>query len=191
MGGKWNLHPPKEAACLGCEHTFIAKWKSKRQAYADHCSQICWNKRGKTGTTHICLQCKEEFILGPSVLKQREKPGCCSKKCQDLYYRKDKHLNFKTGIQYAPNGEKYVLYEREGYVAHYEAERRVVAATEIGRPLKRGEVVIRINNQLNDNRPENLFICKTMSEYCKIRNGSSQWPRVSNLDTYLLEQKKG
>jgi hypothetical protein len=73
---------------------------------------------------------------------------------------------------------------REGYASKYTAEHRLVCAKQIGRMLKRGETVIHINNQSLDNKPANLFLCESMSEYAKRRQGSLPWPKKSNLDEY-------
>ena len=63
-------------------------------------------------------------------------------------------------------------------------EHRVVASREIGRLVSRDEYVIRINRNPEDNRPENLFICESNSEFSRRRNGSLPWPTASNLCQY-------
>ena len=58
------------------------------------------------------------------------------------------------------------------------SEHRVIAAISIGRPLKKSEIVHHLNGDHEDNRPENLRVCKNKSEHCgyhsdiirKIRN---------------------
>ena len=82
------------------------------------------------------------------------------------------------------SGETYYRFDREGYVAKYCGQHRIIAGKEIGRPLRRGEIVIKINRSPNDNRPENLFICASNSEFSHRRNGSLGWPKESNLKTY-------
>jgi hypothetical protein len=50
--------------------------------------------------------------------------------------------------------------------------------------LKRSEIVIHINSDGLDNRPSNLFLCGSMSEFSRIRQGSLPWPKKSNLKEY-------
>jgi hypothetical protein len=74
--------------------------------------------------------------------------------------------------------------KREGYVGKYTAQHRLVCAKQIGRMLKRSEIVIHINSDGLDNRPSNLFLCGSMSEFSRIRQGSLPWPKKSNLKEY-------
>jgi len=73
------------------------------------------------------------------------------------------------------------LLVRPGYVGKYIGDHRLVASRAIGRLVTRNEFVIRINRNPEDNRPENLFICESNSEFSKRRNGSLPWPTDSNL----------
>jgi hypothetical protein len=50
--------------------------------------------------------------------------------------------------------------------------------------LKRSEIVVHINNDGLDNRPSNLFLCESMSEFARRRDGSLPWPKKSNLKEY-------
>lgn len=63
-------------------------------------------------------------------------------------------------------------------------EHRVVASRAIGRALLRSEPLLHINNQLGDNRPDNLFICGSNSEMLRRVHGTLPWPTSSNLGTY-------
>jgi hypothetical protein len=110
---------------------------------------------------------------------------CCSAKCKAEYYVGLRSPSYKMGfINHSQTKEKHILLERPGYKCKYVGEHRVIAGASIGRPLLRGEVVIRVNRNRNDNRPENLFICESNSEFSKRRNGSLPWPSSSNLKNY-------
>lgn len=68
--------------------------------------------------------------------------------------------NWKGGRSVASNG--YVLIKRPGHPMAdsrgYVYEHRLVAAEQLGRPLRRGEVVHHRNGIKTDNRPENLEV---------------------------------
>ena len=76
------------------------------------------------------------------------------------------------------------LLVRPGYVSKYIGDHRLAASRAIGRVVTRDEFVIRLNRNPDDNRPENLFICKSNSEFSRRRNGSLPWPTASNLREY-------
>jgi hypothetical protein len=124
-------------------------------------------------------------MLAPSVLQKKGQAGCCSKECRAAYYTGERAGNFKNGFYtHTQSGEKHLLMPRPGYVGKYMGEHRIVASKEIGRPVTRNEIVIRLNRNPEDNRPENLFICASNSEYCRRRQGSLPWPKQSNLKDY-------
>jgi len=93
-------------------------------------------------------------------------------------YKNGEHIQQKSSHKFLLVGK------REGYVSRYIQEHRAVIAKHIGRMLKRTEIVIHINNNGLDNRLSNLFVCESMSEFSKRRNGSLPWPKKSNVDNY-------
>jgi hypothetical protein len=74
----------------------------------------------------------------------------------------------------------------------YIGEHRRIAEAVIGRSLHRSEYVIRVNRRaVTDNRPENLFICATATEFCRRRNGALPWPSASNLHMFKRVESDG
>lgn len=82
-----------------------------------------------------------------------------------------------------------ILGKRIGYKSKYIQEHRLVASKAIGRLVRRGEEVIRLNRKTNDNSPENLYICESSSERLKLYAGSLPWPERSNLSDYALRER--
>jgi hypothetical protein len=107
-------------------------------------------------------------------------------KCSSKFFSGANAHNFKGGVhlQQATNHNFVLIGKREGYVSKYTAQHRLVCAKQIGRMLNRGEVVIHINNDGLDNSPSNLFLCESMSEFSRRRQGSLPWPKQSNLKEY-------
>jgi hypothetical protein len=160
-----------------------------RVHYGSYCSRECiklaTEKRREAWQEFTCVQCQNKFKLAPGVVRQRKDIHCCSAACQKIYFSGERGATFKDGTYtHSDAGDKYILRKREGYVGSYVAEHRLIAGKAIGRDLRRGEVVIRLNRVVNDNRESNLFICASMSEYSKRRNGSLPWPTKSNLAVY-------
>lgn len=180
---------PAEKVCPSCDGVFMAGPSSTAHSEDGrrvYCSVKCQRQRPKTGEDRICAHCSATFYVTPSGLKQG-KGTCCSNECRAAYYVGARSKEFEGGYVSPDTGEsmQYVG-PREGYHAKYKymAARRVAASEAIGRLVKRGEVVILINRQQGDHRPENLYLCESNVEFSRRRSGGLPWPTKSNLDTY-------
>lgn len=179
----------KVKKCASCSVEFTAELSSHNSSdgFKDYCSKKCAGKGLKNGVVKTCIHCGGDFYNNQATLKQRRDEGCCSDNCQREYYRGDKATNWKGG-SYTDTGSGQIrkLHKRPDRVSPYMAEHRIIAGKAIGRELDK-EFVIHINNVNDDNRPSNLFICESNSEFCRRRNGSLPWPNRSNLETYNLK----
>lgn len=178
---------PQEKECATCGGLFVATRAThgSDDDLRKYCSNACRFEGAKRGQEYQCLNCDAPFYLRPAQLKQREKPGCCSTECRNAFYTGARSAAFEKGFYiHSQAGGKHVLLSRPGYVGKYVGEHRVVASREIGRLVTRTEFVIRVNRDPTDNRPENLFICASNSEFSRRRSGSLPWPTASNLLQY-------
>lgn len=174
---------PDWKTCPSCDGKFLAERSNKSDdGLRIYCSKKCAHEGARRGLTKQCVCCGKQFFLSPIRLAKRPEESCCSKECKAEFYRKSRSPAWKGGSYINSNSrEKFVFLERDGYVGKHVGEHRVVAGKVIGRLLKRGEVVIRINRNPSDNRPENLFLCESNSDFSKRRSGSLPWPTASNL----------
>lgn len=174
--------PSKDKACEQCDAFFSAARSShdSEDGYKRYCSVSCRHEALKRGEEHRCLNCDALFYLSPSTTAKRGGAGCCSSECQRAYYVGARSAEFEGGYVDA-RGDKMTLLVRPGYVGKYIGDHRLVASRVIGRMVTRNEFVIRLNRNPDDNRPENLFICESNSEFSRRRNGSLPWPTHSNL----------
>ncbi len=177
---------PEEKECRHCGSVFTAgktttgQTEDGRRAY---CSKKCANEALRKSTERACVECGTIFY--PLNVAQNEDQCTCSAKCKTAYYTGARSHAFKGGSYTdTTTGERRVLLPLPGYVSKYTGAHRLVAARAIGRPLHRGEVVIRISRSKESERPEDLFICASNSEFCRRRNGSLPWPTESNLSSY-------
>ncbi len=181
---------PEDKPCATCGGMFLAgkAHHESDDGLRKYCSKKCRDEGLKRGDEYHCLNCNATFYLSPATLRQRTHAGCCSQECKTAYYTGSRSAGFKGGFYtHTQSREKHLLLARPGYVGKYIGEHRVVASRAIGRLIRRGEYVIRLNRNPNDNRPENLFICESNSEFCRRRNGSLPWPRKSNLGDYAAK----
>jgi hypothetical protein len=145
-----------------------------------HCSRECSAESQRDGEERPCLNCGKHFYTTPS-----HDNTCCSLECKGEYYRGSLAPNWKGGeFITQETGHKFVAFERSDRVSKYVAEHRMIVMRAIGRLLERYEYVIHINNIPDDNRPENLYVCGSNSQFCKMRQGSLPWPKKSNLKEY-------
>lgn len=178
---------PTEKECPSCGALFLAGRSSHKTAdgLRIFCSDKCRNEGMLRGFTKTCANCGKEFYIRRAQQAQRPDESCCSVQCQREYYVLENGTNWKGG-KYVDTGSGQIrqLCKREDAVSSYLAEHRLIAAQHIGRFLERTEMMLHLNDRPDDNRPENLFICATISEIRKRRNGTLPWPKESNLSTY-------
>lgn len=122
--------------------------------------------------SYICKQCGKNFVGKESNHIYK----FCSKKCGSESYRgkicpnrKEKILRKGYWHFYLPDN---AMAGKQGYVA----EHRLIMSEHLGRPLKNSEIVHHINENITDNRIENLVI-KTLGEHLKEHNKIDGWSR--------------
>lgn len=188
-----NCVQPTDKACLHCGSMFTAK-RSRTATWGDgrrlYCSKQCYTVGSRTFEEKSCAVCGVMFY--PISATHQEKQQTCSNKCKSIFFSGVNASGFRGGehVQQQSNHKFVLVGKRKGYVGKYMAEHRLLISKYLGRMIKRTEVVIHINNQGLDNRLSNLYLCESMSEYSKRRNGSLPWPKESNLKMYK-EQNGG
>lgn len=177
---------PEQKECPTCGGMFLATRSSNSlsDGLMVYCSFKCSREGLKRGNMRICICCGQEFYITPSTESQREE-SCCSYKCKKEFYTEERSPSWNGGEYLSTNtGMILNFIKRDGFVGKYIGQHRIVASKAIGRMLEPHEKILHINNVKNDNRPENLFICGSLSETSKRIHGSLPWPNHSNLDSY-------
>lgn len=186
----------KAWTCVQCGVVFLANTDHGKDR--KFCSRACFEvkaikiriykerkKRAKAeAAIRICEECGKTFTLG-RYYKPKGKHITCSPACSKAFYRGANSHEWKGGAHIHSGQKEVYVYEiRPGRVGKYVGQHRLIAEEKVGRYLLSSEFVIRINRVPTDNRPENLFVCTSISEFGKRRAGSLPWPKKSNLSTY-------
>lgn len=186
-----NCVQPTVKECENCGGMFTAT-RSATATRGDgrrlYCSKKCHAEGSRKFEEKPCAHCGAMFY--PRSTKHDATQRTCSIKCKAEFFSGANSHGFKGGeiLQKASNHKLVLIGKREGYVSAYAAQHRLVCAKQLGRMLKRSEIVIHINSDGLDNRPSNLFLCGSMSEFSRRRQGSLPWPKKSNLKEYKEQQ---
>ena len=178
---------PIEKECENCGGIFTAmrsQTATRGDGWRLFCSAKC-RLSARSFEEKPCAVCGTLFYPISAIKNQQQKT--CSMKCMAEFFTGVNSHSFQGGefIQEHSKHKMVLVGKRKGYVGRYSAEHRVVIAKYFGRMLTRDEVVIHINNQPLDNRLSNLYLCESMSEFSRKRNGSLPWPKKSNLKEYM------
>jgi hypothetical protein len=182
-----NCVQPIDKECENCGGMFTATRSAtatRGDGWRLYCSKKCTVESSRKFEEKPCVYCGTYFY--PISAQKNEQQKTCSTKCKAEFFSGANSHGFKGGayLNTQTNQTFVLIGKREGYASKYTAEHRLVCAKQIGRMLKRGEIVIHINNQSQDNRLSNLYLCESMSEFSRRRQGSLPWPKKSNLKKY-------
>lgn len=157
MRGKPGIKPRtgEEYPCETCGKMMYVQRSVLKSGRGRFCSQSCYgaSQRGKpgpkprTGQDHACKQCGKMFYVQPC---QRKNGGgqFCSVDCSRHYLAKNSNYRWV-----GTNGIMVKTGHRQ-----YKFEHRVVMEAALGRTLERGELVLHLNGDRQDNRLENLRV---------------------------------
>jgi len=114
-----------------------------------------------------CFVCGNKFYVTPFRM---ETAKYCSQKCFSVINQGKKHYKWNGGIKKHSAGYILIFYpthpfaDCDGYVLKH----RIVMEKQMGRYLKRKEIVHHINGIKNDNRIKNLKLFSSQKEHAKI-----------------------
>lgn len=142
------------------------------------CGRACFLK--SVAVVKKCAGCEETL--------PRSKKVYCTNECKIRTLTGRGHVRWQGGKWERADGVVFVWTDKivstPSGRRRAEREHRVVAAKSIGRRLEPWEMIIHISREMDDNRPDNLFICGSRSEYSRRRQGGLPWPDHSNLGAY-------
>lgn len=179
---------PIQKICEACKKPFLAR-RSSTVSRGDGRRIFCSMKCAQKPSKQIELECRRCSAIFSINRKRDDK--YCSAKCMHLDLRGDKSAHWRGGKHITTRkGELHLYRIRSDRSGRYEGEHRLIAASIIGRSLESHEYVIRCSREIDDNSPDNLFICASRSEFGKRRMGSLSWPTHSNLEEWKQRHKE-
>ena len=143
--------------CKYCKKIFFRKKnKTKKHLF---CSAKCMGKSKKRTITLSCLSCQKEIKRQPSHVHTK---NFCSKECRGQWHCGEKANRWKGGLTKLNGG---YLFKLVGINKYY-AVHRLVMEKYLGRRLKITEIIHHKNEDITDNRIENLEIM-TRAEHAR------------------------
>ena len=179
-----NAIHPAGKECAACGNVFMAERSTHptEDGRRIYCSKKCAGDGRLNGDWDDCAHCGKSFYK----TQGRTHARCCSRECASAFYVGAASHTWKGG-EYVDQtlGDVRVrcMPDKPGGSA-YRGKHRLVAARAMGRMPERHEPILHLNRNKKDNRPENLYICTSMSLMQRILMGSIPWPKGSNLSTY-------
>lgn len=193
-----------EYECLQCKKK---TFKHPCQQNRKFCSNNCYwswmvgkkNPSRKKRKKCVCEFCGKEFEKRLHHFKNGKKPKFCSSECWCEYRRQrpcEQHPMWKGGVTRHSSG--YILIkaednpraDKDGYVY----AQVLIMEDFLGRFLKKKEIVHHINGIKDDNRIENLYLCKDGREHVRIHKGwkmvnGKWWKKCNGCDNFLQVNK--
>lgn len=117
-------------------------------------------------------------ICGTELTASQKK--CCGNSCAGVLGNQncfgENAKNWRGGRNITPDGyvRIYQPLHPDSNKSGYAYEHRIVMEFHLGRVLKSSEIVHHINCDKSDNRIENLQLCQSASEHCKLHNDLSR-----------------
>lgn len=180
--------------CIVCGKEFYKKpvenkiyWESKKC-----CSKECGNINRRKRIKLICVVCGKEF----EVIEYRKNAKYCSLECnytkkpywtdkkrpdisekakvwakerlEPYYFKKGEHRTNTGRTRIKSFGDKNQPYSIITINGKNIKKHRYIIEKIIGRTLNKKEIIHHINGDKQDNRIENLYICKDRTEHTKI-----------------------
>lgn len=190
--GKWQrfcgracfesqVHHSRNARCEKCGVKFRSVWRAKRAAYSKYCGAPCYTKVQTTRIAVDCGHCGKEF-LPPKWRADKHDEVFCSVRCHAEKMCGKNSPSYKGGSYVSSAGVRFIAQGNHVAKVGYKGEHRLVVERLLGRKLKHwSEPILHINRDKLDNRIENLYLCKDMSEMGSILQGRAEFPQHSNL----------
>lgn len=162
--------PLPRTKCRTCKEFFQPRDKTKVFCSVK-CSGVSSGLRRRTGTMEKCSQCGELFYLKAYLKKLGVHR--CSMKCRSKAMKGrsgEKHPRWKGGRRKSSWGYILVFAPLHPLVTNQGCvfEHRLIAEKALGRFLTATEVIHHLNEIRDDNRLENLYLCKDTAEHMRI-----------------------
>lgn len=155
-----NKEIPVGYCQCGCGHkTNIVTQDDPKRGYkkGDYRRYVNYHANNKNHLEpKICLICGTEFL--PQKRSRQKSQKTCSAKCRNIHNGRKSAEKIRAALVDKGEGKTYRKY-------HGRHEHRVVMEKKLGRKIKRGEVVHRIDGDKRNNAPENLELFNNQSEH--------------------------
>jgi hypothetical protein len=145
----------------------IPRWKIN-QHKGIFCSRACYEAHHRKSV--VCKKCNKVFSVRMFDFK-RGRNKFCSQKCAQIYMIGDKHGSWNGGTKINAYGYIMVWSKRDDRKYQYIHRHCVVLEKQLGRKLKKTEIVHHINGIKNDNRIQNLMLFKNQSSHVRFEHG--------------------
>jgi endogenous inhibitor of DNA gyrase (YacG/DUF329 family) len=189
----WRIdkgYGPKKGQYRKCKYCGRKMWVQqsllKRKYF---CSKDCVGayKTAENTFSEHCVNCHKSLQINKFKAIRNQFGYFCNIRCRSEYFVHWNSPSFQGGWYLNAKGHYFIWVGRNPKTKCrlvYRLRHRVQVELYLNKILRPTWGVLHLNGDIQDDRPENLYLCESISTLKKMQNGSIPFPAKTNLSEY-------